>query len=126
MTVPVYPLRRSLEFRTVSRQGRKWVAPAFVFLVWKRDDTAARYAPCTEAVQVGFTVTRKLGNAVKRNRIKRRLRALARWTVLSYPALAGHDLVFIGRPATIDHDYAAMQKDMHRAMKRFGFVDETP
>jgi ribonuclease P protein component len=67
--------------------------------------------------RVGFTATKKIGNAVIRNRVKRRLRELAR---LQLEAIArpGHDYVLIGRAPTFDRGYSELEKDLHSALKR--------
>ncbi len=70
-----------------------------------------------EAVRIGLTCSKKLGNAVTRNRAKRRLRAVAR-AVLPRHGRAGWDYVLVGRPhATISHDFAAMCDDLRRALR---------
>jgi ribonuclease P protein component len=71
--------------------------------------------PC---VRLGFTCSRKVGNAVARNRARRRLREAAR-KVLP-PALQGWDLVLIGRPATVDRPFPALLDDLSAAMRRLG------
>lgn len=67
--------------------------------------------------RVGFTTTKKLGNAVVRNRIRRRLREAARLTL---PAIAqpGFDYVLIGRAGAADRPFAELQKDLNSALKR--------
>ena len=70
------------------------------------------------AVRVGFTCSKKLGNAVARNRAKRRLREVAR---LVLPGLArpGWDYVLVGRPeTTATRDFAQMQADLARALRQ--------
>lgn len=59
--------------------------------------------------RVGFTATKRLGNAVARNRIKRRLREVARLR-LEALALAGHDYVLIGRAPSLDRSFADLEK----------------
>jgi ribonuclease P protein component len=67
--------------------------------------------------RVGFTVTKKLGNAVTRNRIKRRLREAARLSLTSI-ARPGYDYVLIGRSITAKRRFADLQEDIVAALKR--------
>ena len=69
------------------------------------------------AARVGFTATKKLGNAVIRNRVKRRLRALAHLH-LAPAAHAGHDYVLIGRQPALDRAFADLERDLLSALKR--------
>ena len=84
--------------------------PGFVLLVRERSDDDA-------TVRVGFTVTRKIGNAVVRNRMKRRFRALVRDTFPDH-AIAGADHVLIGRSSGIERDYATLIAELKRALAR--------
>jgi len=68
-------------------------------------------------IRVGFTVTRKVGNAVTRNRMKRRLRSLARETIAEQ-GFTGADHVLIGRAGGIERDYALLRSDLERALQR--------
>jgi len=69
------------------------------------------------AVRVGFTASKKIGNAVARNRAKRRLRALAR-EVLAPAARPGWDYVLVARPgATVTRPYADLCADIARALR---------
>jgi ribonuclease P protein component len=68
-------------------------------------------------VRVGFTVSRKVGNAVERNRVRRRLREIVRLA----PAdrlKRGHDYVLIGRRVALELPFARMVKDFDRALSR--------
>ena len=69
------------------------------------------------AKRVGFTVTRKIGNAVVRNRCKRRLRALAR-QVLPTAGLSGADHVLIGRSECPTRPFATMADELAAACAR--------
>jgi ribonuclease P protein component len=69
------------------------------------------------AKRVGFTVSRKIGNAVTRNRMKRRFRALAR-EVIPVHGYAGSDHVMIGRTGGVERDYSALRQDLQRALER--------
>jgi ribonuclease P protein component len=68
-------------------------------------------------VRVGFTVSRKVGNAVIRNRVRRRLREIARLVI---PAQARPDLdyVLIGRQGAMSRDFATLQQELVEALKR--------
>ena len=69
------------------------------------------------AIRVGFTVSRKVGNAVVRNRVRRRLREAARMVI---PGQARPDLdyVLVGRQAAIARDFAALRQELVEALKR--------
>jgi ribonuclease P protein component len=69
-------------------------------------------------MRVGYTCSKKVGNAVERNRAKRRLRELAR-LVLPESGLNGWDYVLVGRAKlTASHSFTAMQDDLRRALAR--------
>ncbi len=70
-----------------------------------------------DAVRVGFTVTKKVGNAVIRNRVRRRLRAVAD-AVLPDSVACGLDLVIIGRMGTIKRPFPALIRDLQTALKK--------
>ena len=84
--------------------------PGFVLLVRDRGDG-------NSAKRVGFTVTKKIGGAVVRNRMKRRLRALAR-EVFPTSGWAGADHVLIGRAGGIERDYALLRQELNRAVEK--------
>ena len=84
--------------------------PGFVLLVRPRGDA-------DPAIGVGFTVTKKIGGAVVRNRMKRRLRALAR-TLLPEAGITGADHVLIGRAGGVERDYALLATEMRKALAK--------
>ena len=67
--------------------------------------------------RVGFTVSRKVGNAVARNRVRRRLRELARMVIPGF-ARGDLDYVLVGRQAALGRDFARMHEDLVEALKR--------
>jgi ribonuclease P protein component len=71
----------------------------------------------TDPARVGFTCTKKLGNAVMRNRIRRRIKEAAR---LSMPAIAlpAHDYVLIGRNTAEKRDFELLRKDIISALTK--------
>ena len=69
------------------------------------------------AKRVGFTVTKKIGGAVVRNRMKRRLRALAR-ELLPVGGMPGADHVLIGRSGGIERDFAVLRQELANALER--------
>jgi ribonuclease P protein component len=71
----------------------------------------------TEDIWVGFTATKKIGNAVCRNRSKRRLRAIAREALASWAA-SHVDYVFIARNSTFCCDYSELLQDAIYAIKK--------
>jgi len=68
-------------------------------------------------MRVGFTVTRKIGGAVVRNRMKRRFRALAR-EILPAKGFAGSDHVMIGRANGIEREYSLLRSELEGALNR--------
>lgn len=67
--------------------------------------------------RVGFTASRKVGNAVARNRARRRLKALA-GEILPMHAASGHDYVLVARQATPARDFQALRRDLESALRK--------
>jgi ribonuclease P protein component len=101
-------LRKRADF-VAAAGGIKIPAAAFVLQARDRKDRGP--------VRVGFTVSKKVGNAVERNRVRRRLREVVR--LKSADALrAGHDYVLIGRRAALSAEFSQLAADYERALAR--------
>ena len=91
-------------------QGKRQGTGSFMLQGRARGDDKA-------LVRIGFTASKKIGNAVARNRAKRRLRALAR-EVLPAMAQPGWDYVLVAKPdATVSRDYQDMLTDLGFALR---------
>lgn len=102
-------LKRRAEFLAVAGKGAKAPMPGLVLQLLPRSDDAP--------FRVGFTVTKKVGNAVVRNRTKRRLREAVRLG-LDPQAHRGFDMVVIGRDKTADRPFPELIEDLRRALTR--------
>lgn len=110
---PIARLPARRDFLRVQAAGRKQVTPGFILQIAPLPEGSASL----RTPRVGFTASKKIGNAVARNRARRRLRALAR-EVLAPLATPGFDFVLIGRQGTLERDYAAMARDLKGALRR--------
>jgi ribonuclease P protein component len=98
-------LKQRAEFLAAAK-GVKVPAAAFVLQALRRSDEAAP--------RFGFTASKKVGNAVERNRVRRRLREIVRRT----PAEAGHDYVLIGRRTALKLPFDRMIAEFEGALTR--------
>lgn len=112
-------LKTRREFVAVREHGDKVVRPAFVLQYAPLARVDARSDPdaCAQGCRVGFTATRKLGHAVRRNRVKRRLRAMVA-QVFPREARPGYAYVLIGRNRTADIAFEELCRQGRAALKR--------
>ena len=112
MCAAVNSLKASADFQRISRAGKKWICPAFIMLALKRE-------AAEDPFRLGLTVSRKVGNAVTRNRAKRRLREMVRLSIAP-ENLAGFDIVLIGRAAPAERGFSLLQQDFLQGLKKLG------
>ncbi|HET6387757.1 ribonuclease P protein component [Hyphomicrobium sp.] len=110
--IPILPtLKARSEFLAV-RGGRRSSTPAFLIEMRERPADAKRAG---DGPRFGFTITKKIGNAVTRNRIRRRLKA-AFAADLKQRQLGACDYVVVARHAALDRPYALILGDIGQAM----------
>ncbi|WP_353205686.1 ribonuclease P protein component [Sphingomonas sp.] len=93
-----------------ANSGKRAPMPGFVLQVRPRGDG-------DPTMRIGYTVTKKIGNAVVRNRMKRRLRALAR-ELLPESGVRGADHVLIGRNGGIERAFAVLRAELVKALAK--------
>lgn len=101
-------LRQRADFLAAA-QGAKVTTAAFVLQARERKDGGP--------ARVGFTVSRKVGSAVERNRVRRRLREIVRLTAAAR-LRSGHDYVLIGRRPALSLPFERMTEDFDKALRR--------
>jgi ribonuclease P protein component len=111
-------LKRRPEFLRVAAGRQKWVAPGLILQALRQDDSKPSTGGIAPA-RVGFTASAKVGNAVVRNRARRRLRAAAA-SVLLLKAEPAHDYVLIARAGTLKRRFADLVADLEAGLKRLG------
>ena len=104
-------IKKRSDFLAANR-GKRYATPGFVLLVRDRRDD-------NPAIRLGITITKKVGNAVIRNRMRRRFRALAQ-EMLADKGKAGADHILIGRDSGIERDFDALRADMVKALGKIG------
>jgi ribonuclease P protein component len=108
-------LKVRADFLRVANAGRRSAGPGLVVQAAPHPQASSG----ATGIRVGFTASRKVGNAVIRNRAKRRMRAAA---VSVLPALGrpGTDYVLIARAGTADRPFAGLIADLEAALRRIG------
>lgn len=107
-------LTRRADFLAAARAVRH-TRPGLLFQARRRSEGEAEFV-ASGLIRVGFTCSKKVGNAVARNRAKRRLREIAR-QVLPWHGRPGWDYVLIGRPqATAARDFEELREDLVSAL----------
>ena len=111
-------LKRRAEFLRVGK-GQRWHGTAMTIQAEARPvegDGVCAGASDGAAARFGFTLTKKVGNAVVRNRARRRLRAAVRLAPPDLPAKPGHDYVIVGRIEAIRLPFEALGRELARGL----------
>ena len=102
-------LTKQGQYALVYSEGRSWVSSLVVMKALPNSLTLSRY---------GFSVSRRVGKAVTRNRVKRLLREILRLT----PLEPGWDIIFIARPMVATADYANLKESVRGLLSRAGLL----
>ena len=107
-------LTKNHEFRRLYSKGKSAVTPLVVVYCRKNGRNCNR---------IGFTVSTKLGKAVVRNRVRRRLREIYRLHETAFSR--GYDLVFVARAGAVPAGYAALERAVLGASRRLGLLEHS-
>jgi ribonuclease P protein component len=113
-------LKKRADFLRVAALRRKWAAPGLILQAAPASGTDLQ----ADSLRVGFTVSKKVGNSVCRNRARRRLKAAVA-EVFPAHASPGLDYVVIGRKETLERPYSLLLQDLLAALKRVGALPKT-
>jgi len=102
-------LKKPAQYALVYGKGGSWVNPLVVMRAMPNGLTWSRY---------GLSVSKRVGKAVRRNRVKRLFREILRLT----PVKSGWDIVLIARPAAASADYASLDKAINGLLSRAGLI----
>ena len=107
-------LTRSIDFKRVRRTGRSLAHPLAVLISLRNEIAATR---------LGVSAARSIGNAVQRNRVKRRLREA--WRSHMPEIASGWDVILIARPGAVDAEWDLLRKAIHDLLQRSGLLRES-
>lgn len=125
--VSLEKLRQRRDFLRVAGSGRKAAMPGLVLQAAPRNATwhgnGDGHGNGSGQIGIGFTASKRVGNAVARNRAKRRLREIAR-IVLPERAQPDMDYVLIARNTTGTRPWKALESDLTRALKKLSLMKD--
>lgn len=105
-------IKKSSDFKLIAKTGEKWFSDSFIVQISKHEDGSARPS------RFGLVVSKKIGNAVRRNFVKRRFREVLRSCISS--EISGMDIILIGRLSSVERSLPQMKNDMIWSLKRLG------
>jgi ribonuclease P protein component len=112
-------LKKRSDFVRIARQGKKWVSASLIVQALQRPINHFEEAVCDAnslpLIRVGFTASKKVGNAVARNRAKRRLRALVKECINKAPG-CDLDYVLIARKSVLETDFQTLRRELNFAL----------
>lgn len=111
MKKTVIRLKKRRDFVHLNNNGQKVITKGFVLLALSRKENN----PFSDMIRVGFTTTKRLGNAVVRNRIRRRLRAVAAHVIPAF-GKEGYDYILIGRLTTNACSFKRLLSDLETTL----------
>ena len=107
-------LKKNSDFRRLYSRGKSAVTPYMVVYCRRNKEHGNR---------LGYTVSTKLGHAVVRNRVRRRLREIYRLN--SHKLFPGYDIVIVARTRCVEGDYWKMEKAFLSACEKLGLIKES-
>lgn len=107
-------LKKSCEYKVTLDRGKKLVSASFVLFSFDRRLSPSRVEVCTESIRIGITASKKVGNAVTRNFIKRRFRHLSNEFLIS--GTPGFDYVIIARKSAKKAEFKTLQNQLNYAL----------
>lgn len=109
-------LKRTRDFSAIREQGKSWTGRCLILASRPRDDAHHAHA--------GFTTTKRIGNAVIRNKVRRRLRMIVREFL---PGLTvTHDFVTIAKYSAVKAGFEELRQEWLRLATRAGFFSAAP
>lgn len=113
-SIIIETLKKRSDFLRIASLRKKWISPTVII---QTSPTPREIITKNPIIRVGYTASKKVGNAVKRNKAKRRLREAVR-QVMSSLGHKNHDYVFIARTDTVNLSYQELIRDMKWSLKR--------
>lgn len=111
-------IRKRREFLAVQGQGRRISGAHYLFFVRGRSNLVTSHIHVAPPTRFGITVTRKVGNAVTRNRIKRVVREGFRHLAPAFPP--GIDLVIVAKSSAVGNGRVEVERDLGQLLARLG------